>query len=156
MTPPTITFRVLPLAAAASRQIRLAQSGAPGGPLLRRDGERHQCRSCLSLSRPDEACLLFSHSPFPRAQPYAEAGPVFIHQRPCEPYAIRGEFPPDFRELDLVLRAYNEAGEIVGAARRGDRPVESAIADLLRDPGTAYLHARNTEYGCFICRIERA
>lgn len=156
MTHPDTAFRVIPLAETADRLRRLAATDVPGRPLPRRDSHRHQCRSCLSLTRPNEEYLLASYSPFAQPQPYAETGPIFIHKDPCAPYAKADEFPADFRDLDLVVRAYSEIGEILDAQRVGDRPVETAIAALFRNPGAAWLHVRNTGYGCFICRIERA
>lgn len=149
-------FRVIPLSREAARRHRLAEALESGGSLPRNDDNRHQCRSCLGLTLPGEDCLLFSHSPFPRSQPYAESGPIFIHRRECTPYAATGEFPAAFRRLDLVLRAYGETDEIVDAARAGDRPVETVIAEQFGNPAVAYLHVRNTAYGCYICRIERA
>lgn len=148
-------FRVIPLNGEAEALRRAAASDQPEKPVVWVDGERHQCRSCLALTLPDEECLLASHRPFSRPQPYAEAGPIFIHRRACEPYKIRDAIPAWFRMIDLVLRAYDRKDQIVGAARVGERPVEAEIAALLADPRVAYLHARNTAYGCYICRIER-
>ena len=121
-----------------------------------RDGSPHQCRSCLSLSDPDEAVLLFSHRPFDRAQPYAEVGPVFIHERECLPYGATRTYPPTSPRRAVVLRAYDEQDRIVGAREVLDRCVEEVIDELFADPSTRYLHARNLGYGCYMFRVDRA
>jgi hypothetical protein len=123
--------------------------------IYRRSGQ-HQCRSCLCLTADGEDCLLFSHQPFRVEGAYAEIGPVFIHRRQCDPYSRAGIFPPEMPRVTLVLRAYSTADEIVGAELVGDEPVEAAIKRLFANNEASYVHARNADYGCYICRIDRA
>ena len=123
---------------------------------VRRDSSRHQCRACLRLTEPEEGCILLSYSPFTSDQPYAEVGPIFIHERECRPYEDTREYPAEFPREAVVLRAYNDRDEIEEAAFVGNRPVEEAIASLFENPHVSYLHARNSTYGCFMFRIDRA
>ncbi|MEW6129363.1 MAG: DUF1203 domain-containing protein [Acidobacteriota bacterium] len=120
-----------------------------------RDGERHQCRVCLKLSQPDEGVILMAHQPFLSRQPYAEVGPVFIHERSCEPYADINNYPPEFPRREVVLRAYNAEDRIVDAQAVRARQVEEVIAEMFTNSEIAYLHARNLGYGCYMFRIER-
>ena len=149
-------YRIIPLAediASAARSSRIDQFG--NRLTVLRDGQPHQCRVCLELSKPDEGVLLIAHSPFASKQPYAETGPVFIHERECLPYREVHTYPPEFPHKAVVLRAYNEDEAIVGAEVVGEREVERVIAEVFESPTTAYIHARNLAYGCFMFRIER-
>lgn len=123
---------------------------------VRRDASRHQCRACLRLTEPGEGFILLSYTPFTSRQPYAEVGPVFIHEKECRPYEEAREYPPEFPREAVVLRAYNERDEIEDAAFVGKGPVEDVIAALFEKPEIAYLHARNSTYGCFMFRIDRS
>ena len=120
------------------------------------DGQPHQCRSCLRLSQPQEGVILMAYRPFTSHQPYAESGPVFIHERDCEPYQDIHVYPPEFPHSAVVLRAYNYRDQIVGAEVVGDKRVEEVIAEMFDSQATAYLHARNLSYGCYMFGIDRA
>ena len=153
----TSSFRVVALDPSLASSVRAARRDASGGPVVRRvDADPHQCRACLTLTKPGEAVLLFSHRPFGSHQPYAEQGPVFIHERPCAPPADDRVYPPEFPHRHAVLRAYTERDEIADAEVVGSRDVEDVIGSLLARPDVAYVHARNDAYGCFMFRIERA
>jgi hypothetical protein len=149
-------YRIISLTddiAIAARSLRIDQFGNRLSVL--RDGQPHQCRVCLHLSKPDEGVILMAHSPFASKQPYAETGPVFIHERECMPYRQVDIYPPEFPHKAVVLRAYDECDAIVGAEVVGERNVECVIAELFESQAITYLHARNLAYGCFMFRIER-
>lgn len=136
--------------------IRATRRDDEGNPVeVRRDGQPHQCRHCLRLSGADEAVLLASYRPFAASGPYAERGPVFVHERECTRHT--GDvYPPEFPKREVALRAYDAADAMIAAEVVGERDVDAVIATRLHDPRVAYLHARNTAEGCFIFRIERA
>ena len=149
-------FKIVPLPSDVARLARESRRDEFGNRLsVLRDGERHQCRSCLALSQPDEGVILLSYQPFPSRQPYAEVGPIFIHERDCQPYADMHAYPPDFPHRAVVLRAYNDADQIVAAEPVMERGVEKVIAEMFTDRAIAYLHARNLGYGCYMFRAER-
>jgi hypothetical protein len=150
------TYRIIPLAydiATAARASRVDEFGNQLSVL--RDSNPHQCRVCLKLSKPDEGVILIAHRPFASKQPYAETGPVFIHERECTPYTDVRNYPVEFPHHDVVLRAYDEGDRIVDAEVVGERQVERVIADLFENQAITYMHARNLAYGCFMFRIER-
>ncbi len=120
------------------------------------DGARHQCRHCLTLSLPGEAVFLASHRPFETDHPFAERGPVFVHERECPRYPDDGPYPPGFPKRSAVLRAYDAAEAQVESRLVGDEGVDAVIAALLADARTAFVHARNAAEGCFMFRIEPA
>lgn len=149
-------FRIRPLPAEVAERVRRTMTDDLGNRLCeRRDEARHQCRSCLRLTEPDEPYLALSYRPFPSPQPFAECGPVYLHLRACQPYSRPAEWPAEFPREQVVLRAYGENHEICDARYVGRRPAEDVLRELLADPGTAYVHARNSSYGCFMFRIER-
>jgi hypothetical protein len=149
-------FKIVSIDSELARAARSELRDRFGNELaVRRDEARHQCRSCLELTRPGEGFLLLAHRPFAEPQPYAEVGPVFVHERECRPYERHGEYPPEFPRANVVLRGYGEGGEIVDARLVLGQPVEEAISELFENPSIAYLHARNAAYGCFMFRIER-
>ena len=71
------------------------------------------------------------------------------------PYADVATYPPDFPRDAVVLKSYGPTDEIADARFVGARPVEDVIRELLADVRTAYVHARNALYGCFMFRIDR-
>ena len=157
MSTPRDTFRISPLPNDFTSRVRREMKDDLGHALsVRRDLSRHQCRACLHLTEPDEGVILLAYSPFTTDQPYAEVGPIFIHERDCRPYEDTREYPAEFPCDAVVLRAYNERDEIEDAEYVGNWPVDQAIARLFENPCVGYLHARNSTYGCFMFRIDRA
>src|ERR1051325_261381 len=150
-------FRIVALPYEVADSARRLRRDAFGNSLsVLRDGEPHQCRCCLRLSLPHEGVILLAYQPFASQQPYAEVGPIFIHERDCEPYRDVGLYPAEFPRRAVVLRAYNDRDQIVGAQAVGERRVEEVIAAMLEERGAAYLQARNLGYGCYMFRVERA
>jgi hypothetical protein len=151
------SFLVRPLPASFAADVRSRMRDASGNALtVRHDDAPHQCRSCLQLTAPGEGYIALSYSPFDRPQPFAETGPIYIHERVCTPFHGNGVYPVEFPRSQVVLRAYNERDEIEGAAFVGDRSVEDVIASMLENDRIAYMHARNSTYGCFMFRVERS
>ena len=151
------SFQVTPLPAAVAQQVRREmkdESGRKG--VVRQDGERHQCRVCLKLSEPEERLFLLSYSPFDLDTPYAEVGPIFIHEHPCTPHGSDRYYPSEFPRREVVLRAYNKDDEIEDAELVGERVVEDVIEELLENPRVSFIHARNSTYGCYMFQINRS
>lgn len=119
--------------------------------------ERNQapCRSCLRISKEPEDLILLSYQPLLDTNPYAEIGPIFIHAHECEPYRSR-EFPADFLERELVVRAYDLDGRIVDAVVAAPGEAQSAAASFLASDRIAEVHVRHRSYTCFDFKIVRA
>src|SRR5262245_53596624 len=115
-------YRITALSPGFVERVRTTRTDEFGNRLRpRRDRERHQCRSCLSLTRPAEAYLALSYRPFEKPQPFAESGPIYIHARRCEPYREATRYPEEFPREDVVLRAYTSSDEIGDAKFVGRR-----------------------------------
>jgi hypothetical protein len=108
----------------------------------------------LRRSKPGEAVLLFSHSPFSAPSPYREVGPIFVHAHECDRFDSAA-FPEDFKTSKIVLRGYGQRNELMEAMLVEDGDVEGRAAAMLEDLDIAYVHARFALSGCFACRIER-
>lgn len=152
-------FRVVPIPESLSEQVR-ATSRAPGygHPVHREVAAGYgPCRTCLApFEKGVERRLLFTYDPFRELEPFPLPGPVFVHEGPCEAYAGDG-FPDALRFLPITLNGYGRGRRLHEAIRvepRGDH--EAAIARLLAHADVDYIHARNTEAGCYLFRIERA
>jgi hypothetical protein len=104
--------------------------------------------------------LLFTHSPFAADNVYNQPGPVFINSRDVEEYNDIYRFPPeikvDKKSFPLTLIGYNADQQMVATMLVGDEDVDELIARVFETrPEVEYLHARNAQACCYICKIER-
>lgn len=126
------------------------RSLSPGGGM--------PCRHCLDFIAKGEELLVLAYRPFPRLQPYAETGPIFLHAGPCPSYSAIEVLPPVLQSSpDYILRGYGHDDRIVygtGAVT----PKEDIVAyatDLLARHEIAYIHVRSARNNCYQCRIDR-
>ena len=104
--------------------------------------------------------LLFSHSPFSIDNAFNQPGPIFIHKNEVAPYSDIHRFPPEIKadkeSFPLSLIGYSKDQQMVFTRLVGDDDIDALIQKIFDEqPGIEYLHARNSEACCFICRIER-
>ncbi|WP_434712815.1 DUF1203 domain-containing protein [Rhizobium sp. YTUHZ045] len=123
------------------------------------DGDGNPCRHCLQNIEEGEEMLVFAYRPFPKLQPYAETGPIFLHKQPCRRYAAEEILPPVLTtSRDFIVRGYNENNRIVYGT--GAVTLVSEIAaygeKLLARADIAYVHVRSARNNCFQCRIDKA
>lgn len=137
-------------------------SGGPdanGQPPLQRlaQGGANPCRHCLGLIADGEPKLVLSYRPFDAAQPYAEAGPIFLHAQACQPYRSHA-LPAWFAGLSpALIRGYGHDDWIrydTGAVLPGSE-LTARCHQILADPAVAYVHIRS-KFNCFQCRVDRA
>lgn len=105
--------------------------------------------------------LLFCHSPFEIDNAYNQPGPVFINAAEVEEYSDVYRFPPEIKankqSFPLTLIGYNTDQMMVLSKMVGDRDVDEMITEIFsQNDNVAFLHARNAQACCFICKIERA
>ena len=155
--PMSLRFRGIP--AEHCDRLRAGGLDANGqAPIAKKaEGGANPCRHCLGLIADGDAKLVLSYRPFDTAQPYAETGPIFLHQTECARYDS-AEPPLWFAFLDpAAIRGYGadnwiryETGKVV---RGGE--LKDAAAAILSDATIAYVHIRS-KFGCFQCRVDRA
>ncbi len=121
------------------------------------EGGRNPCRHCLGLIGEGEPMLVLNYRPFAGPpQPYAESGPIFLHQAECARYDGNA-MPAWFAGLDpAAIRGYGandwiryETGQIVRGC-----DLARAAASILDHEEVAYVHIRS-KFGCFQCRVDR-
>lgn len=152
------SFRVLPIPAEiAEKTRRTGKSAQYGHPTFTEVAKGYgPCRQCLKTFRSgEESRMLFTYNPFEGLDSYPSPGPVFIHEKECEPFTGAG-FPKELRSIPMVLEAYGDGRSVLAQERIPDGIIEPAIERLLELEGVRYLHVRNLEAGCFIAKVERA
>jgi hypothetical protein len=120
------------------------------------EGVANPCRHCLGLIAEGEAKLVLAYRPFGSLHPYAETGPIFLHEAPCERYDARS-LPAWFDFMDpAIIRGYGsddwiryDTGNVVRGVELGD-----ACRRILADDTVAYVHIRS-KFNCFQCRVDR-
>ena len=109
----------------------------------------------------EDVRLLISHSPFEIDNAFNQPGPIFINKKEVESYKDVHRFPPEIKadkeSFPLSLIGYSKSQKMVFTKLVGDDDVDILIAKIFEEhPYVEYLHARNAEACCFICKIERA
>ncbi len=110
------------------------------------------CRCCLRRFAPGERRLLFLHNPFGN-ELGDFAGPVFIHEEACIPFAGGGELPDEIASLPLFLRSYDRDGHFVEHADVARESLHASIARLLED--SHEVHVRNAVARCYVAKALR-
>ena len=140
-------------------RIRCGGGDANGQPALVRsaEGVANPCRHCLGLILEGDPKLVLAYRPFDALHPYAETGPIFLHERPCERYESDA-LPAWFGYMDpAIIRGYGaddwiryDTGDVVAGMG-----LTAACHRILSDDTIAYVHIRS-KYNCFQCRVDRA
>jgi hypothetical protein len=151
----TLALQYVPIPAEIAENARRTRRDAFGHDLkVQRD--TGPCRVCLRISKAPENFLLLSYQPLPDRNPYAEVGPIFVHEHDCAPYRALDTFPEDFVRRELVLRAYDGDGRIVDAAVAPSGEGARVAADFLSNADVSEVHVRHTSYTCFDFKVVRA
>lgn len=150
------SFRIVPLTTeVAERARRAALTGRSDHEIVIADAPTgFPCRHCLRWAEPGEAMVLFPFQTIPVDRPYAESGPIFVHQQACERYFAFEEYPAAFGG-HRVIRAYNSRDEIIAAELTESDP-DAVIERMLTNPEISFLQVRSVTYGCFTMKVERA
>jgi hypothetical protein len=155
-------FKIVPLSKAYAQQLRATRKDDFGHEVVEQIAlGKGSCRVSLQPFKPGiDRRLLFSHSPFGVDNAFNQPGPVFIAANDVEEYSDVNHFPvaikEDKRNFPLSLIGYNNDQQMVFAKLVGDNDVDEMIKQIFDSkPKVAYLHARNAEAGCYICKIER-
>ena len=155
-------FTIVPLSAETAARIRETRVDHFGNTVLEQLATGSgPCRVSLKPFTPGkDRRLLFSHSPFSIKNAFNQPGPVFIAADDVEPYADIHRFPPEIKgnkkSFPLTLVGYTKDQMMAHTRLVGDADVEDLIEEIFNThPEVAYLHARNAQAQCFICRIDR-
>ena len=155
-------FRIVPLSREYAHKIKENNKDDFGHEVIEQLATgKGPCRVSLKPFKVGEDVrLLISHSPFTIDNIFNQPGPVFIHKNDVEAYGNIHRFPPEIRadkeSFHLTLIGYNREQMMVFTQFVGDDDVDLLIPKIFDTrPDIEYLHARNAEACCFICKIER-
>jgi len=104
--------------------------------------------------------LLLSHTPFTEQNAFNQPGPIFINKEEVEPYSYVHRFPLELKNnkesFPLSLIGYSKRQNMVFTQLVGDDDVDVLIEKIFdANPKIEYLHVRNSEACCYICKVER-
>ena len=157
-----IQFKIVPLSEEYASKIREAQKDNFGHEVVEQVATGlGPCRVSLKpFVKGRDIRLLFSYSPFDIDNAFNQPGPVFIHKKDVEAYNDVSRFPPEIKanpkSFPLTLIGYSFDQKMIFTKLVGDVDVDVLISKIFEKyTDIEYLHARNAEAGCFICKIER-
>jgi hypothetical protein len=158
-----VKFKIVPLSKEYATRIRQAGRDELGNELEEQvAGGYGPCRVSLKPFVPGvDRRVLASHSPFEMANAFNQPGPIFFNASPdIDEYRDIHRFPPEIKadrvNFPLTLIGYSSEQRMVFAELVGDRDVDEMIERIFAERSDVeFLHARNAEAGCFICKIER-
>lgn len=155
-------FKIVPLSKAYADKIRSTGKDDFGHAVVEQIATGlGPCRVSLKpFKKGIDRRLLISHSPFMLDNAYDQPGPVFINKEAVEEYADVHRFPPEIKankeSFPLSLIGYSKEQQMVFTQLVGDDDIDELIPRIFElRPEVAYLHARNAEACCYICKIER-
>ena len=152
----TSSFRIVPLPSEIADEAREAvRRGAGDHALIEVDSPNSfPCRHCLGWALPRERVVLFPYASIRAGRPYAESGPIVVHEHRCERYGASNSYPPALRN-GRVFRAYDSQDNMIDVVVVDGEEPETAVAKLFANPATAFLQVRSVTRGCFTFKIER-
>lgn len=155
-------FKIVPLSEAYARQIRTAMKDDFGHQVIEQIATgKGPCRVSLRpFIKGIDKRLLLTHSPFAIDNAFNQPGPVFINSVAVAEYSDVYRFPPEIKadkqSFPLTLVGYSSTQEMAFTKLVGDADVDEMIVEIFDShPEVAYLHARNAQACCFICKIEK-
>ena len=155
-------FKIVPLSKTEVQHIRETRKDDFGHEVIEQTATGlGPCRVSLKpFEKGVDKRLLLTHSPFEIDNAYNQPGPVFINADDVDEYQDVYHFPPeikaDRKSFPLTLIGYNKQQMMALTRMVGDGDVDEMITEIFNDnPNIAYLHARNSQACCFICKIER-
>lgn len=155
-------FKIVPLTADYAKRIRETRKDDFGHEVIEQVAKgRGPCRVSLKpFTVGEDKRLLLAHSPFEIDNAFNQPGPIFIHAGEVEAYKDIYRFPPEIKadkeNFPLSLIGYSQSQKMVFTKLVGDADVDELLPEIFEsNPHIAYLHARNAEACCYICRIER-
>lgn len=156
------SFRIVPVSASYAAEIRQSGKDTFGHALIEQVATgKGPCRVSLKpFVKGVDKRLLLSHSPFEIDNAFNQPGPIFIHSEEVAEYTDVHRFPPEIKadkeSFPLTLIGYSSDQRMVYTELVGEKDVDELIRSIFDAiPKVDYLHARNAEAGCFICKIER-
>jgi len=155
-------FKIVPLSKTYAQKIKETMTDDFGHQLIETVANgQGPCRVSLRpFVKGVDKRILLTHSPFNINNAYYQPGPVFINSEKVEEYNDVHRFPPEIKAdkiaFPITLIGYSKEQQMVSTKLVGDADIDELIGEIFdNQPGVEYLHARNAQACCFICKIER-
>jgi hypothetical protein len=155
-------FKIVPLPEAYATHIRTTRQDDFGHEVIEQMATGYgPCRVSLQPFTPGEdKRLLLAYSPFALRNAFNQPGPIFISASEVAAYTDVHRFPTaiknDKKHFPLTFIGYSKDQQMVHTELLGNADADEVIRKIFTGrPDVEYLHARNAEAGCFICKIER-
>jgi hypothetical protein len=137
----------------------LSEAELQGRHIQRRTvSEAHDapCRVSLVDAEPGEQVLLLPFAHHRLATPYRSSGPIFVRRAAQEAKLRPGEVPDSLRRRLLALRAYDEAGWMLGCDVTEGQTLEPLLERMLGLQGCAFINIHYARAGCYAARATLA
>lgn len=155
-------FKIIPLSLEYSKKIKETYKDDFGNKVYEQVSTgKGPCRISLKPFKVGkEIRLVFKHSPFEIDNAFNQPGPVFINKNEVEPYSDIYTFPKEIKadkeNFPLTLIGYSKDQKMIYTKLVGNNDVDDLITEIFEtEKNVEFLHARNSEACCFICKIER-
>lgn len=153
-------FKIVPLSLEYSKKIRKTNTDDFGNKVYEQVASgKGPCRISLKpFEVGKDIRLVFKHSPFDIENAFNQPGPIFIDKNEVVPYSDIYTFPSEVKEnFPLSLIGYNNEQKMIYTKLVGNNDdVDDLITEIFEtEKNVEFLHARNSEACCFICKIER-
>ncbi|WP_374950198.1 DUF1203 domain-containing protein [Mucilaginibacter sp.] len=155
-------FKIIPLSKAYVNSLKAAMADDFGNTITEHIATgKGPCRLTLRpFNIGVDSRLLLKHSPFAIGNAFDQPGPIFVNSSDVEEYSDIYRFPPEIETdkvgFPLSLIGYDDEQMMIFTQLVGNDDVDELIARIFaNDQRIAYLHARNAEACCYICKIER-
>ena len=155
-------FKIVPLSKEYAAKIRKERKDDFGNEVIEQVATaKGPCRVSLKPFKVgDDVRILLSHSPFEEQNIFNQPGPIFINKEEVEPYSDVHRFPSDIKNnkesFPLSLIGYSKKQNMIFTQLVGDDDVDLLIEKIFEEnPKIEYLHVRNSEACCYICKVER-
>jgi len=103
-----------------------------------------------------QSVLLLNHVCQPANTPYRASHAIFIREWATQAYDAVDQVPQSMQIRLLSLRAFTDAGMMLGAEVAEGIAIEPVIAQMFSNPEVSYIHVHNAKQGCYSGRIDRA
>jgi Protein of unknown function (DUF1203) len=155
-------FKIIPLSKEFATKIRETYIDNFGNQVYEQLASgKGPCRISLKpFNVGEDIRLVFAHSPFSENNAFNQSGPIFIHKNEVEQYSDIYNFPPEIKadkvNFPLSLIGYSKEQKMIFTKLVGDNDIDLLIPEIFEtEIDVEYLHTRNSEACCFICKIER-
>jgi hypothetical protein len=155
-------FKIVPLSKEYAAKIQNQKKDDFGNDIIEQVATgTGPCRVSLKPFKVGEDVrILLSHSPFSEKNIFNQPGPIFISKEAVEPYRDVHRFPPEIKSnkesFPLTLIGYSKKQNMIFTQLVGDDDVDDLIGKIFEEhPKVEYLHVRNAEACCYICKVER-